>query len=212
MRMLKSDQEHQEFMPSKEVGRKLIHILSGIIIAYLILNLPYFILIFLTMLGLLSTLLISYLVKKGFRIPLIDQILNSYEREHAMANMPAKGVLMFILSLLILLILVRSPLIIASAVITLALGDGFATITGIRWGKHRLIGKKSLEGSAAFFLTSFTGLSFLLSPLYALIAAFTGTLIEMIPQEVIDDNITIPLGVSAVLIFLIKIWGGDTSI
>lgn len=212
MRMLKSDQEHQEFMPSKEVGRKLIHILSGIIIAYLILNLPYFILIFLTMLGLLSTLLISYLAKKGFRIPLIDQILNSYEREHAMANMPAKGVLMFILSLLILLILVRSPLIIASAVITLALGDGFATIAGIRWGKHRLIGKKSLEGSAAFFLTSFTGLSFLLSPLYALIAAFTGMLIEMIPQEVIDDNITIPLGVSAVLIFLIKIWGGDTSI
>ncbi|RLG32696.1 phosphatidate cytidylyltransferase, partial [Methanosarcinales archaeon] len=83
---------------------------------------------------------------------------------------------------------------------------------GIRWGKHRLIGKKSLEGSAAFFLTSFTGLSFLLSPLYALIAAFTGMLIEMIPQEVIDDNITIPLGVSAVLMFLIKIWGGDTSI
>jgi len=199
-------------MPSKEVGRKLIHILSGIIIAYLILHLPYFILILLTTLGLLSTLSISYLVKNGFKIPLIDQILNSYERESAMEKMPAKGVLMFILSLLILLILVRNPLIIASAIVTLALGDGFATIVGIRWGKHRLIGNKSLEGSMAFFLTSIAGLSFLLEPVYALIAAFTGMLIEMVPQEIIDDNITIPLGVGAILMFLIKIWGGSPSI
>ncbi|MHC1565395.1 MAG: hypothetical protein ACXQS6_03640, partial [Candidatus Syntropharchaeales archaeon] len=85
-------------MPSREIKRKSVHIIAGIIIAYLVLLLTREVLIILTVIGLVSTLLISSLVKKGFNIPVIDWILESCERESAMMKLPGKGVIMFISS------------------------------------------------------------------------------------------------------------------
>ena len=210
--MLKSDRVHDWLMPSREIKRKSVHIIAGIIIAYLVLLLTREVLIFLTVIGLVSTLLISCLVKKGFNIPVIDWILESCERESAMMKLPGKGVIMFISSLLILLLIIHDPVIVASAILTLGLGDGFATIVGKNLGKHRLIGKKSIEGSLAFFCASFIGLLFLLGPRFAIIAAFCGMLIEIIPQEIVDDNLTIPLGVGLILMILVGVGGGGSSI
>ncbi len=199
-------------MSSLEVKRKSVHIISGIIIAYIILSVQRDILIILTFLGLLVTLLIAYWVKKGVKVPVIDQVLQSCEREDAMMKLPGKGVLMFTLSLLILLLVVQDTVIVAAAVLTLALGDGFATIVGIRWGRHTLIGKKSVEGSLAFFFASLIGLLLLLKPEYAILAALSGMLIELIPQEIVDDNITIPIGVGLILMMVGRVGGGSPLI
>lgn len=199
-------------MSSLEVRRKSVHIISGIVITYIILSFQRDLLLILTFLGLFITLLIAYSVKKGVKVPVIDRVLQSCEREDAMMKLPGKGVLMFTLSLLILLLVVQDTVLIAAAVLTLALGDGFATIVGLRWGKHTLIGKKSVEGSLAFFFASLIGLLLLLKPEYAILAALSGMLIELIPQEIVDDNITIPIGVGLILMMVGRVGGGSPLI
>ncbi len=95
------------------------------------------------------------------------------------------------------------------AVITcsiLAVADGFSTIIGTNFGRHKLIGRKSVEGSLVFFITSFLVL-LIISSLWniglwiILSTSIMATLSELLPElrvlkkakerEIIDDNFTI---------------------
>lgn len=83
------------------------------------------------------------------------------------------------------------------------LGDGVAEIYGICYGRRRIIGKKTVEGSLACFVHSvFLGVVLLQFYSYAYSAIFIGalatTIIELISLR-IDDNLTMPLGVGFVL-------------
>lgn len=90
------------------------------------------------------------------------------------------------------------------AIYTLALADPLSALVGIRWGRHRLAGGKSLEGSAAFFVATAVVAGTVLAwsgpappgPLVgaALLIAAAGTGLEALPLR-LDDNLTIPLGV-----------------
>ena len=40
------------------------------------------------------------------------------------------------------------------AIYTLAIADPLSAVVGIRWGRHRVVPDKSLEGSAAFFVAT----------------------------------------------------------
>ncbi|MFN4319683.1 MAG: diacylglycerol/polyprenol kinase family protein [Aquificaceae bacterium] len=84
-------------------------------------------------------------------------------------------------------------------VVVLAVGDAFASIVGMRYGKRR-IGNKSLEGALAFFLSVF----FVLSPFIGLWQAFAVALLssaaELLPLK-LDDNFTVPL--TAALVYKI---------
>jgi len=81
-------------------------------------------------------------------------------------------------------------------------GDLAAAIFGKRFGKHRTIGKKTLEGSIAFFLISYAsgialkllaGHYFIAAPWTALfIGAMSATVVESLPLG-IDDNLTVPV-------------------
>jgi len=91
------------------------------------------------------------------------------------------------------------------AIYTLAIADPLSAVVGIRWGRHRIVPGKSLEGSAAFLVaTGAVAFSVLTwdSPeasvgariaASALIAVFAA-LCESLPLR-IDDNLTIPLAV-----------------
>jgi dolichol kinase len=95
------------------------------------------------------------------------------------------------------------PLDIASAaVIMLAVGDGISTIVGKKFGKHRLIGKKTLEGSTAMLFSSFIAVLFL--PFSAvLLGSVVAALSELLPEVGglrnlrekgwVDDNFFIPV-------------------
>jgi dolichol kinase len=79
-----------------------------------------------------------------------------------------------------------------SSILFLSFGDTAASIVGTHLGKHKLVGKKSLEGSLACFVTCFL-LAILFLPLkISLIGAFVGTIAELLPWN-LDDNITIPV-------------------
>ena len=74
----------------------------------------------------------------------------------------------------------------------MVLGDTAAALVGTRWGRIKLIGKKSLEGSAACFVVCGVIALFWLNPIIGLTGAFVATLVELLPLR-IDDNFTVPL-------------------
>jgi dolichol kinase len=91
------------------------------------------------------------------------------------------------------------------AIYTLAIADPLSAVVGIRFGRHRLAGRKSVEGSLAFFAATFAVSAVVLAwttdvPLAmrlgaSLVIAVLGAVVEALPVR-IDDNITIPLGVA----------------
>ena len=115
----------------------------------------------------------------------------------------------------ILLTLISFPKVVALvAIYTLAVADPMSAIIGIKYGKTMVVANKSLEGSLAFFISSFliTFLVFfwwtsyvttMLGPIFLLsfLVALIGSLFEMIPLR-IDDNLTIPLFTAGMTLLL----------
>jgi dolichol kinase len=93
------------------------------------------------------------------------------------------------------------------AIYTLAIADPLSAIIGIRFGKHRIVSHKSLEGSAAFFTATFFISFFILysgetdffwvTTGTSLVIALFSSIFEMLPVK-LDDNLTIPLAVGFV--------------
>ena len=88
------------------------------------------------------------------------------------------------------------------AICTLAIADPLSAVVGIRFGRHRVVPEKSLEGSAAFFAATFAvafgflrlvpGVEVLQAAGAAGAIAVAGAAFEMVPLR-LDDNLTIPL-------------------
>lgn len=84
------------------------------------------------------------------------------------------------------------------------LGDMSAALVGKMWGRTKLLGKKSLEGSTACFLVCVAIALVKLDPIIAVVGALVATLVELMPVP-IDDNLTVPLVSGAVMHFLMQI-------
>ncbi len=88
------------------------------------------------------------------------------------------------------------------AIFTLAISDPLSAIIGIKYGKFRIVKEKSLEGSLAFFLSSFIIVASVLASqsdhstlsifFLSLFVALSTSFFEMLPIK-LDDNLTIPL-------------------
>lgn len=146
------------------------------------------------------------IIKQFFRSKFIEKIdtlveseISNYERSE---EFPFKGAIHFYTGSLIALVLFN-PIIAAAAIAVLAIADSISTLVGRGFGNHKLpINKnKTFEGSVAFALSSFIILLFFISPLKALIITLVTTFVEALPR--IDDNLTIPFSVGAV-IYLLK--------
>ncbi|MEZ0228512.1 MAG: diacylglycerol/polyprenol kinase family protein [Planctomycetota bacterium] len=97
----------------------------------------------------------------------------------------------------------------ATAFLYLAVGDPIASWIGVRFGRTRLPGGKSLEGSLALVVacallgTVFLGLthsaSWTTAPLLALAGAFAAAFAEWLPLGPVDDNCSVPLATAGAL-------------
>ena len=93
------------------------------------------------------------------------------------------------------------------AMTVMLVSDSCAAVFGKIWGTRRLRNRKSLEGTAAFFLSSIY-VMLVLNPLfpvsYASVLASTGaTICELFEDRLkLDDNLLIPLSVGVILVFL----------
>jgi dolichol kinase len=78
-----------------------------------------------------------------------------------------------------------------AALLISVFADGGAAVVGSRWGRHKLIGKKTLEGSLALFLIALAFAAWIVKPLLAaFIGALAATCVELIP---INDNLMVPI-------------------
>jgi dolichol kinase len=104
---------------------------------------------------------------------------------------------------LLLSVLLFPRLIAEASMYVLIVGDTMAAIVGSRWGTHH-VGKKTLEGSLAFFLSSLLVLILLgrVDPAAAAAGVFAAALVELMPLGV-NDNFTIPVS-SGVVMYLMS--------
>lgn len=96
---------------------------------------------------------------------------------------------------------------IAVALAVLAFGDPFAAIIGRRWGRTRLVNRRSLEGSGAFVLVGAAAAAAFLriyypamSPAETLAMAGAGALLGAVAElfcSTVDDNLAVPLAAAA---------------
>ncbi|WPM32200.1 SEC59/DGK1/VTE5 family protein [Hydrogenobacter sp. T-2] len=86
------------------------------------------------------------------------------------------------------------------SVVVLAVGDAFASVVGMRYGRTRM-GSKSLEGSIAFFLSTFLVLLPFLGLWKAFLICIFSAIVEALPISV-DDNFSVPL-VAGVLYYML---------
>ena len=91
------------------------------------------------------------------------------------------------------------------AVMVAAIGDGMAAIIGIRFGKHRIRGNRTLEGALAGFIFGF--LAFLplwlllnIPLIYGLIAAIVLFIVDLSAPP-LDDNLLNPIAIGLALAF-----------
>ena len=88
---------------------------------------------------------------------------------------------------------------VAIAVVTL--GDGFSSLVGKKYGKHRIPRtKKSLEGTCAGITCAFAVSTLFVTPERAIIASVVGMIVEFLPMP-INDNITVPLAAGVSILY-----------
>ena len=191
-----------------EIKRQLFHLFFGLVIVFLlkynILN--YYILLLLIIIGLIISL-----ISKKYKIPIIWQFLEVFERKEDLKKFPGKGVIFYLIGSFIVVLLFPKDIAMASIII-LALGDSVSHIIGVKYGKlkHPLTNKKFLEGSLAGLIAAFIGAYFFVSLLEAFFASLFAMIAESIDIKIglekVDDNIIMPL-VAALVIFLIRVFG-----
>jgi len=119
----------------------------------------------------------------------------------------------FVFGLITVVVLFPKPIVLLS-VAFLAVGDPIAAVVGTLYGKHKIVGKKSLEGAFANFVCSWAA-AFLIGAavlglplekviLLAWVGGFCSVAAELLPLP-IDDNFTIPV-FSAVFLSLVNVF------
>jgi len=116
---------------------------------------------------------------------------------------------LFLVSVLLVFVLFRTS-VASLALVFLAMGDLAGKLTGLRFGRTRIVAGRTLEGSVGFFagaaVCGYAMAAAIGEPAIqvVIIAAFAAALIELITVG-IDDNLTVGLGSAGVITLLMLI-------
>lgn len=181
----------------RETSRQLFHMAVGLCAIAFLLALGRGAMIFATFVTIIVGLVLINLRLLGFKIPVVQAFESRFEREDA--PLPGWGSACYAAGVLLSLTFLHGVDQIAAVVFVLAVGDGVSTIVGSR-GRLRLPynRRKTLEGTAAFFLSAL--LSYFFVGTLALPLAFLAAMVETVP--VVDDNLSIPIACTALLMVL----------
>ena len=172
-----------------ELKRKLFHLFGVLSLIVPVWFFPYRI----NLLFFLIALAINYLVVKRYPplLKLFGVFIEHFERKE---NLSKPGIQSFYLLLGVFLSYLLFQKCAVYGIVTLAVGDAFSGLVGYYFGKRKLSynPNKTLEGTLAFFLSSFIALSLITKPLEAFIISFLSAFVESLPLK-LDDNLTVPL-------------------
>jgi len=178
---------------AKELGRKIIHVLSGIalmlLISYNIIN--TLILFYILILGCILSVLSLRL-----KIPIISWFLREFGKEEE--KIPGRG------SLLAMKLFSIDIALASIAILTFS--DSSSCLIGKYCGNTKIIGRKNIEGMIFGFLIGTIVALFFISFPEAFLAAAGSMIIEYVEVKVsdknIDDNLLIPLVSGTIIYFL----------
>ena len=183
----------------REIKRQLVH-MSGFLAVFLWTISP------LLSFTILFSLIIAYIFSESLRMDglfifPVGRIVQAFGRKEELHLFALNPLYLAIGILLPLLLFV--PPISYVAVTVLAFGDSISTIVGIKLGRHHIPynDKKSLEGTISGFIVASIVSSFFVSPIFAIIAALSGMIIESLPLP-FNDNVSIPLSIGIILTVL----------
>lgn len=172
-----------------ELRRKLFHMGSLLVLVIPILYFPFWLNFILFFSGIILNLLLTLKNEKVYNFfrPFIDL----FEREE---NLKRPGIQAFyaLLGIFISYLLFGTKA--AYGIVVLAVGDGFSGLVGYYFGKRKLFynRKKTLEGSIAFFLSSFFALLLITDVYKAFLISLVSAFIESLKLP-FDDNLLIPI-------------------
>jgi len=182
----------------REIERQAFHVLAGIVALAVLLYLGKGMLAGMMFFVVLIGLLLINLNFTGKKLGLVAWFLERFER----TNVPfvGWGSACYATGVLIAAVFLPSADQVAAAIIILALGDAASTLVGMR-GKIKLPynKKKTLEGSAAFFIASLTG--YLFAGPMILPVALAGALMESLDLP-FDDNITVAVAITTAFLVI----------
>ena len=108
----------------------------------------------------------------------------------------------------LLLNLIFPPLIAAASMAVMLTGDAAAALIGRKFGKHKIVNGKSLEGTLSFIAVGYIFLSIVgiicgapgIFYILGAIGVIASSIVELFTEQIkIDDNFTIPLTVGLIL-------------
>src|SRR3989344_7466096 len=191
-----------------ELKRQLMHLLVGIVtvlLLYLDILSPFSIFLLI-----LIGFLLSFLVKRKIKVPVINWFLHNFERPEQMDTLPGKGTLFFFIGSLLVLKLFDKDIALAS-IMVLTFGDSISHIIGEKYGEIKNIfngkSKKLFEGTLAGIFAGFLAALPFIAWQEAFLASFCAMIAEVIQidlnQNTLDDNIIVPL-VAGTTIYLLR--------
>ncbi len=198
-----------------QIMRRLFHILNGVAVATLYLisfshsQMIHLLGTIASALYLVEQVRINYPETSAKLLPFTRFIMRAEEQLKESAMVPyLMGVLLTIITFPKAIALI--------GVYSLAIADPLSAIIGIRFGKHKVTPTRSLEGSAAFFLSitivstlvlgGYLGSISFFVVLTSVLLGFICSIFDLIPIK-IDDNLTIPLFTSTVVWIICAIFG-----
>lgn len=146
----------------------------------------------------ISYVVLFLLSQRKIKIPIFTKIIEFPSRKEETKNIINPPLFFFLSTLFLLLVVPGLPAYIG--IVSIAVGDTFATILG-SISKSRLIFQKTFLGSLGFFLSSLIALSFLVPLPYAAIFALFGTFLELISHKY--DNLIVPLCTAGLALLII---------
>lgn len=189
-----------------EWNRQLFHIFLGVIIVALLVY--DFIDKKIISIIIIAGLILSYSSKK-IEIPIINQMLQIFERKEDIKKFPGKGIIFYFVGAYIALLVFPKDIAMAS-IMVLALGDSISHLYGLHYGKikHPLSKTKFIEGTIAGTVFGFIGAFVFLPWLEALLASFAAMIVEAIEIKIgaqqVDDNLIVPF-VAGAAVWLLRL-------
>lgn len=176
-----------------ETFRQTVHLLMGVIGAGIILRLDdRWAFIFVSTV-LVAIFLLCDAFTRGYDVPVFSRAFDETERR---GKVPLKGAIAYAAGALFCLA-VFSREYAAVGLVTVGVLDSVSTLVGLRFGRHTLRGKKSLEGTVAGTAAAALALAFLLPWWAAVVVAGVAGIIEA--YSPVDDNVAVQIGACVTL-------------
>lgn len=151
------------------------------------------------------------------RVPMVNEILihlfRPIMRDSEVQKVAGTS---YLLTGVLIVVFIFPKEVVLLTLLFLAFADPIASYFGIRYGKDKIFGHKSLQGSlAAFIVCAVLTFGFLFSNnllldriiVVSLLGGLIGALAELIPVYKLDDNLTLPILSSTSLWLLFLLFG-----